>query len=43
MPKEPISVSPTPPRPAKPPCEHRRTEKRRGKTYCKGCRRQLYL
>ncbi|MCB5910825.1 hypothetical protein [Streptomyces pinistramenti] len=24
-------------------CEHQRTEKRDGKTYCRGCKRQLYL
>lgn len=24
-------------------CEHRQTEKRDGKTYCRDCRRQLYL
>jgi hypothetical protein len=25
------------------PCEHRQTEKRDGKTYCRDCRRQIYL
>lgn len=25
------------------PCDHRQIEKRNGKTYCKKCRRQLYL
>ncbi len=24
-------------------CEHRQTEKRDDKTYCRGCKRQLYL
>lgn len=28
---------------SKKPCEHRRTEKRGGKTYCQKCKRQLYL
>ncbi len=24
-------------------CEHRQTEKREGKTYCRDCKRQIYL
>ncbi len=38
-----------PPRPCPPggtrtqACEHLRTEKREGKTYCRTCERQLYL
>lgn len=24
-------------------CEHRQTEQRDGKTYCRDCKRQLYL
>lgn len=28
---------------AKTPCEHRRIEKRGGKTYCRDCKPQIYL
>lgn len=42
------SPSPSPPLPSPSAsrsgtCEHRRTEHRVGKTYCRGCGRQLYL
>jgi hypothetical protein len=28
---------------AKKACDHRRTEKRNGKTYCRKCKQQIYL